>query len=226
MLIVRHRPAGAPAGLGLVASALIGRSPGALTNDLSATQTQILTAAAGQPDGRAMPPAGLPATARNAVLRSLLKAGLLEVEEGAWAALRITQAGCRRLAASLQASRGIRAAATRGLAGTQGWSRTSTGARPRLCQMCLRRGWSGYHPRKSTEQVGGKGQAWLRLGPLFLGAEWRLAPQRCFSNGCQTSSREAGEALARCANGRSPSFGSAVVPRPKTTKAPLPRGLV
>jgi putative Mg2+ transporter-C (MgtC) family protein len=129
---------GSPAGLELVAPAVNGREPGALTNDLSATQTQILNAA-GQAEGRAMPPTGLPAAAHNTVLRSVIKAGLLEVEEGAWAALRITSAGCRRLAASLQASRGIRAAATRGLARTQGWSRTSTEARPRLCQMSLRR---------------------------------------------------------------------------------------
>jgi hypothetical protein len=79
---------------------------------LSHTQRQILAAAA-QHDARlAIVPAGLPAAARNAVFRSMLKHGLLtevpaptdyvalgwrQDEAGAWIALRATEAGLRAI---------------------------------------------------------------------------------------------------------------------------------
>src|SRR4051794_35947225 len=83
---------------------------------VSDTQQQILTAAAEHEHRLAMAPRGLPAAARNAVFRSMLKNGLLaevpappeyaglgwrQDEAGAWIALRITNAGLRAIGADV-----------------------------------------------------------------------------------------------------------------------------
>ena len=64
---------------------------------LSPSGAFVLHAAADHPDHVATPPEGLPTAARNAVMGSLLRAGLLEevapTEEGGPATLRITLAG-------------------------------------------------------------------------------------------------------------------------------------
>ena len=67
-----------------------------MTKPLSPTQAQILTAAAQHPDRLSEAPAGLPAAARNAVVQSILRAGLLEEvsePDGCPVTLRITSAG-------------------------------------------------------------------------------------------------------------------------------------
>jgi hypothetical protein len=79
---------------------------------LSDTQRQILAAAARHAAGLATAPRSLPAAARNAVFRSMLKHGLLtevpalpeysglgwrQDEAGAWIALRITGAGLQAI---------------------------------------------------------------------------------------------------------------------------------
>jgi hypothetical protein len=81
---------------------------------LSDTQRQILADAAQHEAQLASSPSGLPATARNAVFRSMIKHGLLveipapqeytglgwrQDEAGAWIALRITDAGLRAIGA-------------------------------------------------------------------------------------------------------------------------------
>jgi hypothetical protein len=79
---------------------------------ISNTQRQILAAAAQHDERLAAAPGGLPAAARNAVFRSMLKHGLLaeitapaeyaglawrQDDAGAWIALRITNAGLRAI---------------------------------------------------------------------------------------------------------------------------------
>ena len=79
---------------------------------LSDTQRQILAAAARHDARLAIAPGGLPAAARNAVFRSMIKHGLLaeipapaeyvglgwrQDEAGAWIALRITDAGLQAI---------------------------------------------------------------------------------------------------------------------------------
>jgi hypothetical protein len=81
---------------------------------LSETQRQVLAAAAQHEAQLAIAPSGLPAAARNAVFRSMIKHGLLaeipapqeyiglgwrQDEAGAWIALRITDAGLRAIGA-------------------------------------------------------------------------------------------------------------------------------
>ena len=53
-----------------------------MTKPLSPIQTQILAAAAQHSDRLAAPPGGLPTAARNAVVKSMLRAGLLEEVKG------------------------------------------------------------------------------------------------------------------------------------------------
>jgi hypothetical protein len=65
---------------------------------LSPTQTQIVSAAVQHPERLAEAPPNLPVAARNAVLQSMLRAGLLEEVPGAeGTALRITEVGLAAL---------------------------------------------------------------------------------------------------------------------------------
>ncbi|HEY8614071.1 MAG TPA: hypothetical protein VIL69_22650 [Roseomonas sp.] len=90
-----------------------------MAKPLSATQTQILTAAAQHEARLTLAPPGLPAAARNAVFRSLFNAGLLEElpapaehrdlgwrqeEDGTWIALRLTSAGLQAIGVEPEAA--------------------------------------------------------------------------------------------------------------------------
>ena len=93
---------------------------------LSPTQLQILTSANQHPARLAEAPAYLPAAARNAVLQSMLRAGLLEevsTDEGT--ALRITEAGLAALGAPGASERGAEAV-VEAQEGRE-WPRTSIG---------------------------------------------------------------------------------------------------
>ena len=87
-----------------------------MTKLLSPTQAQILSAAAQHPARLAEPPAGLPAAARNAVVQSMLRAGLLEETpepEGGPVTLRITSAGLEAVGAEPSPAATARDASTR-----------------------------------------------------------------------------------------------------------------
>ncbi len=71
-------------------------------SELSPAARAVLTTAAARDDGIALPPERLPAAAQHAVVRSLLKAGLLRgvQADSDGIALRITDTGCHAIGAS------------------------------------------------------------------------------------------------------------------------------